>query len=82
MSVASVKQYFYFWETTPLIQPHITGLTLFLVQLRFFFSLKVTRLFGPFTKLIRLIARDLAIWLLFTSLLLLLTSIFFSTLLS
>ena len=51
------------------------------ISLRFYFSLKVTRVFGPFAKLIKLNASDLAQWLLFVFVLLLATSNYFSILL-
>ena len=55
---------------------------MFMFNLRFFFSLKVTRLFGPFTKLIKLNAKSLSVWLVGTSLIILTVSLSFSTLLS
>ena len=53
-----------------------------LLSFRFYFSLKATRLFGPFIKLIKLNALALSQWLLFTFLILLIGSNFFSILLS
>ena len=53
-----------------------------LLSFRFYFSLKATRVFGPFTKLIKLNAVALSQWLLFMLLLLLIASSFFYTLLS
>ena len=55
-SVASIKEYFLFQINSPIIQPFFIGLIFFMFLLRFFFSLKVTRLFGPFTKLLKLSA--------------------------
>ena len=52
------------------------------ISLRFYFSLKATRQFGPFTKLIRLNAFALSQWVLFMLLILLIGSNFFSILLS
>ena len=52
-----------------------------LAILRFFFSLKTTRIFGPFTKMIKLIARSLLLWVLFTSLLIVLASNYLTILL-
>ena len=81
-SVDSVKGFFEFQANSPISQPYFIGVIFFMFNLRFFFSLKVTRLFGPFTKLIKLSAINLLIWLLFTCLLLLSGSLYFSTLLS
>lgn len=53
-----------------------------LTILRFFFGLKVTRIFGPFTKMIKLNASSLVLWVLFTSILLLVSSNYLSILLS
>ena len=53
-SVQSVKEFFLFLTSSPIIQPYFIGLLFFMFLLRFFFSLKVTRLFGPFTKLLKL----------------------------
>ena len=53
-----------------------------LISFRFYFSLKATRLFGPFTKLIKLNALALSQWLLFMLLILFIGSNFFSILLS
>lgn len=52
------------------------------ISLRFYFSLKATRQFGPFTKLIKLNAVALSQWILFTLLILLVGSNFFSILLT
>ena len=53
-----------------------------LVFLRFFFSLRITRLFGPFVKLVELSFASLILWTLFTVLFILLMSIYLSVLLS
>ena len=81
-SVGSVREFFVFQINAPLIQPYFVGLIFFVFQLRFFFSLKVTRLFGPFTKLIKLFAKNLLVWLIFTVLLIFTGGLYFSTLLS
>ena len=41
---------------------------------RFYFALKATRIFGPFTKLIKINALNLLLWLLFTSIVLIASS--------
>ena len=75
-SVGSVKDFFVF-QVDHLIQPYFTAVIFFMFQLRFFFSLKVTRLFGPFTKLIKLYARNLLVWLIFTVLLIFTGGLYF-----
>ena len=54
--------------------PYFNGLIAILTILRFFFGLKTTRTFGPFTKMIKLNAQSLVIWVCFTSILLLVAS--------
>ena len=53
----------------------------FLSSLRFYFSLKATRSFGPFNKIVKLNAKALSYWFLFMLLFLLIGSNFFSILL-
>lgn len=68
-TTASVREFFKFLSSSMMTQPVYSGVFVLLFQLKFFFSLKVTRLFGPFTKLIKLNAKNLLIWLVFTILL-------------
>ena len=81
-TVTSANLNFEFWSNSQFVQPYIAGVYMLSFLLKFFFSLKVTRLFGPFTKLIKLSARSLLTWLVFSSLLLFVGGFYFSTLLS
>ena len=63
-------------------QPYACGMIVALLLLRFFFSLKITRLFGPFVKLIELSFVSLILWALFSLLSILLMSLYLSVLLS
>lgn len=49
-----------------ILQPYFMGLYLAAILLRFFFSLKITRVFGPFSKLISFNFFSLLTWALFT----------------
>ena len=74
-----------YWEFIKASSDFLSFLVIFmtsLISFRFYFSLKATRLFGPFTKLIKLNALALSQWLLFMLLILLTGSSFFSILLS
>ena len=59
-------------STYHVLQPYFMGLYMALTLLRFFFSLKITRLFGPFIKLISISCSSLLTWALFTLILTLL----------
>ena len=64
-----------------ILQAYFMGLYLAAILLRFFFSLKITRVFGPFSKLISINFFSLLTWALFTFSLILLMDNSLSTLL-
>ena len=78
----TVNRFLVYYGRSHIAAPYFNGLMVILTILRFFFGLKVTRIFGPFTKMIKLIASSLALWVVFTSILLLVYSNYLSILLS
>ena len=76
------EEYWEFMRVSAGVLSFMVILMTSLISFRFYFSLKATRLFGPFTKLIKLNAFALSHWLFFTLLILLIGSNFFSILLS
>ncbi len=81
-TAASFHSYFDFLAGFPNTSPYFTGAILIMISLRWLFALKVTRAFGPFTKMVKLLAASLAVWLLFTAALLLLSANYLTLLLS
>ena len=64
-------RYYEYYASLPISKPYFSGMLMITASFRFFFALKATRAFGPFTKLIKLNAFSLLPWLLITSILLL-----------
>ena len=74
-----------YWDFMRMNQAPISYLLIIsasLISFRFYFSLKATRIFGPFTKLIKLNAIALSRWLLFMLFILVIVSNFFDILLA
>ena len=67
-------EYYQKLAASPVSQPYFLGFIMISISFRFFFSLKATRVFGPFTKLIKINAVSLLPWLLVTVILLLFSS--------
>ena len=64
-----------------ILQPYFIGFYLASTLIRFFFSFKITRTFGPFAKLISLNFSSILAWTLFTFLCILIMDSTLSTLL-
>ena len=64
------------------VQPYFIGLQMAMIMLRFFFSLKITRAFGPFIKIIGLSFFNILVWSLFTLICIVIMANFLSILLS
>ena len=77
----SVYDYMIWSGKSHISAPYFNGTFLILAILRFFFSLKATRLFGPFTKIVQLNAGGLLVWVLFSSLLIVLAGNYLTILL-
>ena len=70
----TLSSHIHYYETfadSPVSQPYFLGFLTIAMSSRFYFALKATRVFGPFTKLIKLNAVSLLPWLLVTGLVLL-----------
>ena len=74
--------YFEEFAASPVSQPYFSGFIMIAISFRFYFALKATRVFGPFTKLIKLNALSLLPWLLLSALVFLFASSSLFTLLS
>ena len=66
--------YFEEFAASPVSQPYFSGFLTIAVAFRFYFALKATRVFGPFTKLIKINAVSPLPWMLVTGLILLFSS--------
>ena len=64
---SSLFRYYEVFAASPVSQPYFLGFIMISVSFRFYFSLKPTRVFGPFTKLIKINAVSLILWVLVTS---------------
>ena len=67
-------RYYDLLADSPVSQPYYLGFVMISISFRFFFSLKATKVFGPFTKLIKINALSLMPWVFLTALLLLFSS--------
>ena len=52
-------RYYEIFAASPSSQPYFSGFLIIAVAFRFYFALKATRVFGPFTKLIKINAVSL-----------------------
>ena len=73
-TLSTHKTYYKTFAESPVSQPYFFGFLMIAVSFRFYFALKATRIFGPFTKLIKINAVNLFTWLIFTIILLLVSS--------
>ena len=64
---SSLFRYYEVFAASPVSQPYFLGFIMISVSFRFYFSLKPTRVYGPFTKLIKINAVSLILWVLVTS---------------
>ena len=80
-SNSGAQKYWNFMEKMQVFFSFFVAFITIVISMRFYFSLKATRIFGPFTKLIKLNAIALAQWLTFMLLLLLVATNYFSVLL-
>ena len=80
-STLTAKEFTNFIIAYHILQPYFIGVLLALMLLRFFFSLKITRIFGSFIKMISLSLLNLLVWTLFTIILILAMSSYLSILL-
>lgn len=67
-------EYYDLLANSPASKPYYLGFVMISISFRFFFSLKVTKVFGPFTKLMKINAVSLLPWILLAILLLLFSS--------
>ena len=70
-TLAGNIEYNEYYASSPVSKPYFSGMLMITASFRFYFALKATRVFGPFTKLIKLNAFSLMPWLFVTTILLL-----------
>ena len=80
-SAESALSFLNFMSRFHVLQAYFTGLYMALTLLRFFFALKITRVFGPFIKVISLSFYNILVWSLFALTLILAMDNFLSILL-
>ena len=79
-SVEGAYNYMNYLGTTHFGQWYLIGMIVITAAMRVYFALKVTRLFGPFTKLIKFNAVNLVVWLIFMMIFLVVGSFYFMVL--
>ena len=62
-TLSSHLSYYEVFAGSPVSQPYFSASVMIALSFRFFFSLKVTRVFGPFTKLLKIYSVSLLLWL-------------------
>ena len=75
-------KFYKLYAASPSSQPYFTGFVMINASFRFYLALKATKVFGPFTKLIKLNLINLMPWLLTTTLILLILAASLHTLLA
>lgn len=70
---SSFFHYYEVFAASPVSQPYFSGFIMISISFRFYFSLKATRIFGPFTRLIKINAVSLIPWVIVTGMLILLS---------